>query len=311
MQLGIVTPVLTRLPRTHAALGGRRGSRRGRATRRRGRAARLRPRHVQRARRRSHRGRRDRAARRYWDPLADVRVPRGAHDDDPVRDVRARARLPPPARDREALRHARPRLRRAPDPRRRRRLAARRSSTLLGAEFDDRGARADDAIRALRASLRPTRAVVPRHALRLPRASSSTRARVQTDVPIWIGGRTARSLRRAVELGDGWAPFGLTVAEMATMLDRARATDAWAARTTPTRDRAPARASPSTRSATPTARRPRSQRSPTIGATALERPLRPPLPRPLLRAARRPPRRTHPLDPDRFGVSTTRYSKAY
>jgi len=56
---------------------------------------------------------------------------------------------------------------------------------------------------------------------------------VQRDVPIWIGGRTARSLRRAVELADGWAPFGLTVAEMDTMLGRARATEAWAARSTP------------------------------------------------------------------------------
>ena len=32
---------------------------------------------------------------------------------------------------------------------------------------------------------------------------------------MWVGGRTARSLRRAVELGDGWAPFGLRTAEIA------------------------------------------------------------------------------------------------
>jgi alkanesulfonate monooxygenase SsuD/methylene tetrahydromethanopterin reductase-like flavin-dependent oxidoreductase (luciferase family) len=52
-------------------------------------------------------------------------------------------------------------------------------------------------------------------------------------MPIWIGGRTYRSLRRAVELGDGWVPFGLPVRDMAAMLERARATDEWAARTTP------------------------------------------------------------------------------
>ena len=44
-------------------------------------------------------------------------------------------------------------------------------------------------------------------------------AGLQQDVPIWIGGRTARSLRRARELGDGWAPFGLTPAEIRALLD--------------------------------------------------------------------------------------------
>ena len=33
---------------------------------------------------------------------------------------------------------------------------------------------------------------------------------VQDHVPIWVGGRTLRSLRRAVALGDGWCPFGIT-----------------------------------------------------------------------------------------------------
>jgi alkanesulfonate monooxygenase SsuD/methylene tetrahydromethanopterin reductase-like flavin-dependent oxidoreductase (luciferase family) len=37
---------------------------------------------------------------------------------------------------------------------------------------------------------------------------------------MWVGGRTARSLRRAVELADGWAPFGLRPAEIAAMLAR-------------------------------------------------------------------------------------------
>jgi probable F420-dependent oxidoreductase len=89
---------------------------------------------------------------------------------------------------------------------------------LLGAPFADRGPRADDALRALRTSLStPTPAyrgeyydydgvVVEPHAL-------------QPRVPLWIGGRSRRSLRRAVELGDGWMPFGLGKREMAQMLD--------------------------------------------------------------------------------------------
>ncbi len=103
---------------------------------------------------------------------------------------------------------------------------------LLGAAFDDRGDRADDAMRALRAALSArepsyhgpyydfTGFVVDPHAR-------------QPHVPMWVGGRTARSLRRAVELGDGWAPFGLSSSELGALLARARATAAWAARATP------------------------------------------------------------------------------
>ena len=41
---------------------------------------------------------------------------------------------------------------------------------------------------------------------------------LQSCVPIWVGGRTRRSLRRAVELADGWMPFGLGVDDIAAML---------------------------------------------------------------------------------------------
>ena len=33
-----------------------------------------------------------------------------------------------------------------------------------------------------------------------------------------MGGRTRRSLRRALELGDGWIPFGLSHAQLQAML---------------------------------------------------------------------------------------------
>lgn len=103
---------------------------------------------------------------------------------------------------------------------------------LLGAEFAGRGPIADDAMRALRAALGRrlpeydgphftfSGQLVEPHALR-------------TDVPLWVGGRTARSLRRAVELGDAWAPFGLRTAELGALLERARDTEAWAARSRP------------------------------------------------------------------------------
>ncbi len=53
---------------------------------------------------------------------------------------------------------------------------------------------------------------------------------VQPRVPIWIGGRTRRSLRRAVELGDGWAPFGVSPDDVAAWLDAARDLPSWTER---------------------------------------------------------------------------------
>jgi probable F420-dependent oxidoreductase len=76
---------------------------------------------------------------------------------------------------------------------------------MLGAPFEDRGPRADDALKALRAALSGRQVsyegpyfsfqdmVVDPHA-------------VQAKVPMWIGGHSERALRRAVTLGDGWAP---------------------------------------------------------------------------------------------------------
>lgn len=88
---------------------------------------------------------------------------------------------------------------------------------VLNAQFDGRGEIADDALRALRVALgaeTPTYEgthfafrdfVVRPHA-------------VQKRVPMWIGGRSRRSLRRAVELGDGWMPFGLSSDETRDLL---------------------------------------------------------------------------------------------
>jgi len=88
---------------------------------------------------------------------------------------------------------------------------------LLGATFEGRGDIADDALRALRASL--SRAEPAYHGPHFdfdgvvvdPHA-------IQDEVPLWIGGRTRRSLRRAVELGNGWVPFGLSPAELGRLL---------------------------------------------------------------------------------------------
>jgi len=97
---------------------------------------------------------------------------------------------------------------------------------MLGAPFDDRGARGDESLRALRTSF--GRREPEFHGEYFDYSGMIVDpCGVQETVPLWIGGRTQRSLRRAVELADGWAPFGLQRAELATMLDKARDAESW------------------------------------------------------------------------------------
>ena len=97
---------------------------------------------------------------------------------------------------------------------------------MLGAPFDDRGARGDESLRVLRTSF--GRREPEFHGEYFDYSGMIVDpCGVQETVPLWIGGRTQRSLRRVVELADGWAPFGLHRAELAAMLDRARASESW------------------------------------------------------------------------------------
>jgi probable F420-dependent oxidoreductase len=102
---------------------------------------------------------------------------------------------------------------------------------LLGAQFEGRGDIADDSLRALRASLGKREPVY--HGTHFDYEGFVVDpCAVQERMPIWIGGKTARSLRRAVELADGWVPFALSPDQIKRMLADARKTEAWAARDT-------------------------------------------------------------------------------
>jgi len=103
---------------------------------------------------------------------------------------------------------------------------------LLGKGFAGRGARADDALRAIRAAWGEHE---PRYAGTHYSFADVVvdPTGVQAQPPIWVGGRTDRSLRRAVELGDAWVPFLLGPNDVRSMLARARDTEAWAARARP------------------------------------------------------------------------------
>lgn len=82
---------------------------------------------------------------------------------------------------------------------------------LIGAPFEDRGPRGDDALRALRAALFDNNPAYEGEYYSFGGLTVDPCA-LQPHVPIWIGGRTQRSLRRALTLADGWSPFGIPVA---------------------------------------------------------------------------------------------------
>ena len=99
-----------------------------------------------------------------------------------------------------------------------------REFELLGVPMRGRGERADDALRALRASM--GRSLVEYHGPHYDFADLVVEPHALSEhVPIWVGGRSHRSLERAVALGDGWAPFGLKQADFAAWIARAELRD--------------------------------------------------------------------------------------
>jgi probable F420-dependent oxidoreductase len=108
----------------------------------------------------------------------------------------------------------------------------RREFELLGSPFEDRGPRVDDAIRAIQASFGRRTPTYEGPFYRFEGIVVDPCA-VQAPAPIWVGGRSTRSLRRAVELADGWCPFATSPRRVAAWLGEARATGAWEARDRP------------------------------------------------------------------------------
>jgi probable F420-dependent oxidoreductase len=96
---------------------------------------------------------------------------------------------------------------------------------LLDAPWPDRGAVTDERLAELRDiwGQREVAGMVVS-----PAASS-------TQVPIWVGGRSGRSLRRAVALGDGWMPFGLSLSQIGDLLAAAGTPDGFDVVLTPSR----------------------------------------------------------------------------
>jgi probable F420-dependent oxidoreductase len=103
---------------------------------------------------------------------------------------------------------------------------------LLGHTFDGRGERSDDALRAIRASWGVREPVY--HGSHFEYSGFVVDpSGLPRPLDIWVGGRTRRSLRRAIELGDAWIPFRLEAADLKPILDDPEVKDAIAARDRP------------------------------------------------------------------------------
>ena len=103
---------------------------------------------------------------------------------------------------------------------------------LLGHAFDGRGDRGDDALRAVRAAWGHP---VPSYQGTHFRFSDFVvePSGLPRPVEIWVGGRTRRSLRRAIALGDAWIPFRLLLEDFRALFADKEIADLLAARPRP------------------------------------------------------------------------------
>jgi probable F420-dependent oxidoreductase len=100
----------------------------------------------------------------------------------------------------------------------------------LGVGFDDRGDRTDEYLRVLKACWTESRPSFDGRYVSFPPSAVEPKCVQQPHVPLWIGGNGPRPERRAVELGDGWAPLTGTFDERAEAIGRIRARAAAAGR---------------------------------------------------------------------------------
>jgi probable F420-dependent oxidoreductase len=103
---------------------------------------------------------------------------------------------------------------------------------LLDVDFAGRGPVFEDGLRALRAVLGRREPSYEGTHYRIGGFVVDPCA-VQARMPIWLGGRSARSLRRALLFGDGWDPFRYGIDELEELLPKAREWPAWRERTEP------------------------------------------------------------------------------
>ncbi|MCH8195281.1 MAG: TIGR03619 family F420-dependent LLM class oxidoreductase [Chloroflexi bacterium] len=103
---------------------------------------------------------------------------------------------------------------------------------LLDAAFDQRADLYTDGLKALRAALGKRQPVYHGEHYRFDDFIIDPWA-VQERMPIWLGGRTPLSLRRALAAADGWDPFGMDIDRLGELLAQAREWPEWRQRDEP------------------------------------------------------------------------------
>ncbi len=92
----------------------------------------------------------------------------------------------------------------------------------LGKDFHDRGRRMDEQIALLRALWAKPVVTFDGRWEHVDRAGINPLP-PRRDVPIWMGGRDPRALRRVGRLGDGWFPLGVEPGDVAPLMRDVRA----------------------------------------------------------------------------------------
>jgi probable F420-dependent oxidoreductase len=103
----------------------------------------------------------------------------------------------------------------------------------LGANYGERGRVTDEYIRAIKALWSNAEASFEDEYVRFRDVQLSPRPVQEPHPPVWVGGNSRRAVRRAVELGDGWVPFEVTLEEVRDRLAYARALPAFEQRAAP------------------------------------------------------------------------------
>jgi probable F420-dependent oxidoreductase len=94
---------------------------------------------------------------------------------------------------------------------------------ILGVPFEQRGARTDEGLRAIKACWTDGDIDFDGEFFAIHEARLAPQPVQPGGPPVWIGGNSLRALRRAIEIGDCWAPFDVTDEQLRAGIARAEA----------------------------------------------------------------------------------------